>query len=307
LNAEQLKSKARFYRSKTKDSLLYEALQRVVGRFVTLDRLRDIAHQMDTQMNESFNNTASWFAPKNKVYCGSLSLTNRLSMAVGINSLGLSVYFGRLWMLVGITMVPGIEHFLNVKDATRQKRHDKRKLQETKKLRSQKVYDLQAADEKAAKMERLKRTARTYVSGQNMDPGGLDGYTADELLAAAAKKPKKVGAQQSSNVCPLCGKTGHKTNKSMHCQFYEGTRKPTGKTNKKTAAVLIPTTGANADEQQEQQPGGPETDLNAVEDRQSAVELDAMYSQLFHDDDSGIEGFIDADTWSSDEEEDNII
>jgi hypothetical protein len=78
----------------------------------------------------------------------------------------------------------------------------------------------------------------------------------------------------------------------MHCQFYEGPRKP-------------------KEEQREQQStsgssDGPETDLNAVQDMQSAVELDAIYSQPFADDDTDIiEGFIDADDtmWSSDEED----
>ena len=44
---------------------------------------------MDTQSNESFNNMVSWLAPKNKFYCGSMSLANQLGIAVGINSIGL--------------------------------------------------------------------------------------------------------------------------------------------------------------------------------------------------------------------------
>jgi hypothetical protein len=86
----------RYYRCKMKDAKLYQVLKTIFDHFVSLDRLQEVAHGMDTQVNESFNNTASWFAPKNKVYCGTMSLTNRIGMAIGINSLGLLGYFQRL-------------------------------------------------------------------------------------------------------------------------------------------------------------------------------------------------------------------
>jgi hypothetical protein len=89
--AQRLASK-RYYRCKTKDAKLYAVLCAKVGRFISLERLKEIAHGMDTQVNESFNNTVSWMAPKNKVYCGSCSLSNWLCIAVGINSIGLVRY-----------------------------------------------------------------------------------------------------------------------------------------------------------------------------------------------------------------------
>jgi hypothetical protein len=67
---------------------LFEKLQPIVEHFVTVERLTEVAHGMDTQVNESFNNTFSWLAPKNKVYCGSQSLRNRLCIGMGINALG---------------------------------------------------------------------------------------------------------------------------------------------------------------------------------------------------------------------------
>jgi hypothetical protein len=116
---EQRLASKRFYRCKTKDAKLYAVLMEKVSRFFTFDRLKEIAHGMDTQVNESFNNTISWMAPKNKVYCGSSSLSNRLCMAVGINSIGLVRYFTRLYKEMGITMTPNVEHFLQVKERAR--------------------------------------------------------------------------------------------------------------------------------------------------------------------------------------------
>jgi hypothetical protein len=109
----QRQVKDRYYRSKTKD------VSGKLSRFVTLDRLKEVAHRMDTQVNESFNNTASWFAPKNKVYCGSQSLRNRLSIAIGINTLGLYEYYKRLFAVLDVPTTKNIEHFLRVKDNTR--------------------------------------------------------------------------------------------------------------------------------------------------------------------------------------------
>jgi hypothetical protein len=72
------KAKARSYRKKNNKSnaALYKILYEKLERFITWDRLLEVAHGLDTQVNESFNQSASWFAPKNKVFCSSLSLTN---------------------------------------------------------------------------------------------------------------------------------------------------------------------------------------------------------------------------------------
>jgi hypothetical protein len=106
----QRKQSERYYRSKIKDAKLYECIIKIASRFITMERLEELGHGFDTQINESFNNTASWFAPKNKVYCGSQSLENRLSMAIGINSIGLHRYFTRLYKVFGITMELLEEH-----------------------------------------------------------------------------------------------------------------------------------------------------------------------------------------------------
>ena len=123
---------------------------------------------MDTQVNKSFNNTASWFAPKNKVYCGSCSLTNHLSIALGINSLGLTEYFQRLLKRLGIFLTRNVLHCLQMKEQTWTNQLTRSKTKEKKKDRSdqrkrrktgvikRKHEDL-VQDEATAKAERAKR------------------------------------------------------------------------------------------------------------------------------------------------------
>jgi hypothetical protein len=48
-----------FYRSKTKDAVLYNRLEPIVAKYITVDRLKELTHGMDTQVNESLNNTFS--------------------------------------------------------------------------------------------------------------------------------------------------------------------------------------------------------------------------------------------------------
>jgi activator of 2-hydroxyglutaryl-CoA dehydratase len=126
-----------YYRNKVDkaDTVLYKVLYEKIERSITLERLLEVSHGLDTQVNESFNQSASWFAPKNKVYCSSMSLTNRLSMALGINSLGVSEYFQCLYVALGIVMTDDVRHYITVKDRTHLKRLEKVKTKEQKKLR----------------------------------------------------------------------------------------------------------------------------------------------------------------------------
>jgi hypothetical protein len=283
MTPQQRVAGARYYRCKDKDKELYSKLQHITSRFITMERLREVAHGMDTQINESFNNTASWFAPKNKVYCGSQSLCNRLSMAVGINSLGMQQYFVRLFRVLKIQMTPDIHHFLVTKQNSRQKRREKRKLKETKKDRVKRKYLKLAEDEACAKRDASKR-AGTYKRGQNMADGGAEGYTPEELLAMATAKPKTIRQINKEAICPHCHKKGHSTKRSSACLF-----------NKKAAPKVEPMEDNEPTEQTEEE----QADANA------AADLDNYESMDINNDDVSVGSFAlyeDAQTWSSDDE-----
>ena len=44
-------NKERFYRSKTKDAVLYNKLQEIVEKYITVERLKEVSHGMDTNIN----------------------------------------------------------------------------------------------------------------------------------------------------------------------------------------------------------------------------------------------------------------
>ena len=209
LTAAEKKASKRFYRNKEDpiDAKLYARLHEIISRFVTLDRLREVAHGMDTQVNESFNNTVSWFAPKNKVYCGTRSLANRIAMAVGINSIGFVAFFTRLYAKLGIQMDASVLYFLKQKDTYRYARLASLKKTSKKKLRMKRKFDRLKEDEMVARVQRQKR-AGTYRRGMNLDEE--DGGAYDTTSNKKNKARKDL-------VCPYCHLVGHSTTRSKKC------------------------------------------------------------------------------------------
>jgi hypothetical protein len=178
----------------------------------------ECAHRMDTQVNESFNNIAAWMAPKNKVYCGSSSLTNRLGIAVGIKSLGLFEYFKRLFIKLGIHMSPNVVHYLKTKDKSRYARIAKIKTKGAKKARLQGRFEKQKEDEVQAKKERSRRDG-TYKSGQAVLNDGEEEHP-EQPVAKRAKTSRK------DLYCKACKQYGHSTTRSKACLHHEARRTP---------------------------------------------------------------------------------
>lgn len=50
----------KFYRSKDTDRDLYLCLKEIVDGFVTMERLTEVAHGCDTNLNEALNNAIAW-------------------------------------------------------------------------------------------------------------------------------------------------------------------------------------------------------------------------------------------------------
>jgi hypothetical protein len=215
LTEEQRQASERYYRNKTTDAKLYKILSDKLSRFITVERLKEVAHGMDTQMNESFNNTASWFAPKNKVYCATSSLTNRISAAIALNNVGNEEYYRRLFIKLGIAMTNNVKHFLRSRETTRARRLEKAKTKEQKKERLKRKYAQLVSDTAIAKKERSKRDG-TYKAGQNMQSD--TGY-ADEDVGGnnneSNKRPKRA-----TPTCRSCGNKGHATSRSKKCLNY---------------------------------------------------------------------------------------
>ena len=222
--AESRKTSGRYYRCKTTDAKLYGLLQQRIKRFVAKDKLIEMAHRLDTNMNEAFNQICTWFAPKNKVFAGSYSLHNRIAFAVGINSLGLLEYFTKLFRKLGITMTGNVKHYLRIKEMSRMKKHAKVRTSTAKKEKNKRKYEKLKEHTMIAKIEFHKRQG-TYQKGMNIDDpygelltrngkedGGDDGEGDGDKKPPAAKRNKKNPA-----FCEYCGAKDHLTKRSKKC------------------------------------------------------------------------------------------
>ena len=228
---EQRSLSTKQYRCKVKNKNLYLSLKSVVDKYVTKERLVECAHGSDTQVNESMNNTISWFAPKNKTYSGSLSLQIRIGMAVAINILGEDVFFASLYEECGITMSDVTLHGLHVQQTAKENRYSRERTNSARKERMQKTYAKIRAHHDQIKSD--KENGRSYESGVRMKAAANSHGRSDTVhgvvldvsenndsvpLSSVTAAPVK---QRRTYVCPLCSISGHKTNKSTKCLFYK--------------------------------------------------------------------------------------
>jgi hypothetical protein len=146
------------------------------------------------------------------VYAGTVSLPNRIALAVCINSMGVMPFYMKLFRQLGITMTDNVEHYLRVKETHRMKKIQHGKTKEAKKQRSQVKYDKLKEATRMAKMERHKR-AGTYRKGMNMDDpfGELLNGQEEDARKPAAKKRKAPSDATGGCFCEWCGSNSHRT------------------------------------------------------------------------------------------------
>ena len=309
--------------------MLYSVLLERIERFITINKLKEMAHELNTNMNESFNMICTWFAPKNKVFATSGSLHNRIAFAVGINSLGLLEFYKKLFRKMGITMTPNVLHYLKLKGNIRFNKLAKKKTGDAKKTKNKRKYEKLKEHTRVAKIELHKRQG-TYRKGMNID----DPY--NELVNATQqannnegdvdedgerKPPAKRSRVKSSGFCEYCGKSDHLTKRSKKCKAALDSAKKyrredgTLLTEPPSAVVVdcpprefVPV--SDQDLQALLLDAASEPPVVEVDDDDAVVDCDRFDSLPFdtfanHDSDEGSLDFHDAQAWDTDAEDDD--
>ncbi|CAB9531379.1 unknown protein [Seminavis robusta] len=137
--------------------------------FTSPRKLQDVGHGGDTQVNESLNNLISHYAPKNRTYCGSVSLRNRVPMAIGVHLLGYDVFFRRLFARLGMEVEEGTDYFLRRLQKVRDDEAAKIKKVEHKKKRKKEMYDKLLEYQEMLREDRDNN--RQYKAGIALDSG----------------------------------------------------------------------------------------------------------------------------------------
>merc|ERR1711884_108251 len=87
----------KYYRCKVRDKIIYDKMKEAYDPFITEERLEESRHGFTTQANESFNISVAAYAPKNKTYSTTMSLSNRVHIAIGIKNYGHFIYWKRVF------------------------------------------------------------------------------------------------------------------------------------------------------------------------------------------------------------------
>ena len=115
-NIEIQRTKFSYYRSKTKDSTLSDQMTWCYLPFTTEERLKESLHKFSTQKNETMNNSVAKYAPKTRTYSTSISITNRVMIAIGWCNLGFCLFWSRVYNCLGLIMSDDTKVFLEQKD-----------------------------------------------------------------------------------------------------------------------------------------------------------------------------------------------
>ena len=156
-------SKKKTYRCKIVDEQLYHQMLTSLAEFITPNELWMLWHKYDTSLNESLNNSIAAFAPKTANLSGSMSLSTRVCMAIGIHSKGRERFVSHILTILGVTISPAFATYLRTEDkATRQKtvynNIPKNKAKRSIKLREKIMAELKL-DAQA------KLSGKTYLTG----------------------------------------------------------------------------------------------------------------------------------------------
>lgn len=286
LTTEEAAASNRHCRCKIKDSKLCDALASVCSRFFELKRLKEVAHGMDANVNESINNTISYFAPKNRVHCATRSLQNRISIAIGMSSLGFKEYFVRLFKALGTQLTPNVLHWLTVKDEKRVRRITKSRTTAKKRIRQKRKFERLKELEADAKRARDKREG-THKSG-----GNLNGFHG-----------KRKARSYKSKECPFCRNKGHVTKRSKKCRKNKAHPLCDPNWEPPPPAAVEPAAAAAAAtislEEQAALNGAADVDeMDCIPLTESAVEEDAIEPGEFHDRTTWNGGDLDDDGMS---------
>jgi len=222
--AEHKARRRKCHRHKERDAKLHSMSQQKIARFVTVDALREVCHNMDANVNESLNDTIAWIAPKNKVHSGTASLSNRICIALCITSVGTMEFFKRLFNWFGVTVTEDICHFLEAQHLRRAKRIAKTKTADGKKKRARKFCDKLTEHTVVAKKERKKRQS-THRSGIGMDGGHSSSDDRSDAPTTnknkAQQKSKATAADKGVDTpkfCNKCQEHGHCRPSSRLCE-----------------------------------------------------------------------------------------
>ena len=94
-------------------------------------------HKYDTALNESLNNSIVAFAPKTANFSGSMSLSSRVSFAIGVHSRGRERFITEILSSMGVQISPAFASYLRQQDNLKKVKSKNNQEPKVKSMRSE--------------------------------------------------------------------------------------------------------------------------------------------------------------------------
>jgi hypothetical protein len=190
------------YRCKKQNNKLYVQIHDVVSRFTNPAKLHECHHRYSSQKNESMNKVISRYVPKDRTFCKSMSLSSRVCLAVGLDSVSHEEYYQRLFNETKSDMPENKRRMLA--KMSKRKKYDGNYQAQPKRKRKRSEIKFGRMKEGLKKQMADKAMGLVYATGHNM---GLDDEGVEQ-------------AEVNRNACIFCGVAGHKTRRAQICKYY---------------------------------------------------------------------------------------
>ena len=199
-----------FYHSKQCDSDLYNQLVEAYAKYTTPERLKESLHPFDTQLNESLHFVVSKYAPKHKNYSTTMSLSNRISIVVGIHNMGHLPFWTKVFERLQLPMSEDLVCSLTCLDRDKQTKREYKVRHETKLKRVKNQIDKMA--------DMMRKQKQDEISGATYGCGvGIQNIVPSEVAKIEKEKKKK---NNISCIWFGCDKKQHKTNRNKQCKYH---------------------------------------------------------------------------------------
>ena len=203
-----------FY-NKTRDKKMYLQLLDAVKRFQSKEAITECLHPYNTQKNEAINNVVARYCPKFKHLGITPVLSLRLAIVMAVINEGYEQFYRAL---INELIEPKhtnsfVCNGINKIHIRKEQNQARKKTVDTIRLR---VHGKEAKAAREVLEERYDRTQKLGTYGPSVALEEQIGNNDDDDQPAANQRTKKT-----VSVCTLCGKRGHKTDRSKQCDQHQ--------------------------------------------------------------------------------------
>ena len=199
---------------KTQDSGTYTELSVIFDHLRKPKMLSQLLHDFLSQRNEATNRSISCFAPKDETFSSTKSLEYRVSIPIGISSVGWNEYISRVLDGIGIEPTNQTEKFLNLMSKRKDYKAEYKKRKHVMMRRREKQRAIVMGQKKLDAQDR--RNGTTYKSGV-----GVFGDEQQKISTASNKNNVEESSNKKSSTsrCSKCFLFEHSRSSHKNCRM----------------------------------------------------------------------------------------